>query len=316
MIGKLSVVIPVYNEIANLKQIGVELLKFVNNFHGDVEVIIVDDGSTDGTSGVCLELKEKRPEQIHIVTHQENRGYGASLRSGSSIARGDVLVFMDADGQHQVGEISKLLEHIPPYDMVIGARGSGFASGGARSKANWFFNRFAGWLSKTPITDITSGFRAMRRAALMHFLFLFPAGFSASVTSTLLFLKAGYNVLFVPVDVKPRMRGTSKIKPVGDALRFITIILRMIMLYDPLRIFLPVSISFLLLGILMWILGVINASRMILPNSTLLMFVASALTLMLGLISSQILGYQVHYFGDETILVDGEPVVHTSEQSD
>jgi len=308
---KISIVVPVYNEIENLKKTGMDLLTFIQDFSGDVEIIIVDDGSTDGTREVSLELRARYPDRIHIVTHRRNRGYGASLRSGSSIARGDTLVFMDADGQHQAGEISKLLDQIPPYDMVVGTRGPDFASGGARSKANWFFNRFASWLSKTSITDITSGFRAMRKTALSHFLFLFPEGFSASVTSTLLFLKAGYSVLFVPVDVKPRTQGSSKIRPVGDALRFITIILRMIMLYDPLRIFLPVSVGFLILGIVMWILGMINASRMILPNSTLLMFVAASLTLMLGLISSQILGYQVHYFGDETILVDGEPISHT-----
>jgi len=310
---KISIIVPIYNEVENLKCTAEDLIVFVNTFPGDAEVILVDDGSTDGTREASAELKREFPDIIHVVTHVKNRGYGAALRSGSSIARGDIVIYMDADGQHQAAEISKLLDHIPPYDMVIGTRGPGFASGGSRSIANWFFNRFASWLSKTEIVDITSGFRAMRRTALSHFLLLFPAGFSASVTSTLLFLKAGYNVLFVPVGVKPRVRGTSKIQPVKDALRFVTIILRMVMLYDPLRIFLPVSFAFLLLGIVMWVLGVLNAARLILPNSTILMFVAASLTLMLGLISSQILGYQVHYFGDETILVDGEPVVRMDE---
>jgi glycosyltransferase involved in cell wall biosynthesis len=309
----ISIVVPVYNEVENLESTARDLALFINTFPGDAEIILVDDGSTDGTSQACAELKREYPDQIRVISHMKNRGYGASLRSGSSIARGDIVIFIDADGQHQAAEISELLDHIPPYDMVIGSRGPGFASGGTRSLANWFFNRFASWLSKTEIVDITSGFRAMRRTALSHFLALFPAGFSASVTSTLLFMKAGYNVLFVPVVVKPRVRGTSKIKPVKDALRFITIILRMVMLYDPLRIFLPVSFGFLLLGIVMWVLGMLNAARLILPNSTILMFVAASLTLMLGLISSQILGYQVHYFGDETILVDGEPVVRTDE---
>jgi hypothetical protein len=153
----------------------------------------------------------------------------------------------------------------------------------------------------------------MRRTALVHFLPLFPVGFSASVTSTLLFLKAGYNVLFVPVEVRPRVHGKSKIQPLQDALRFITIILRMIMLYDPLRIFLPVSLGFVALGVIGWILGLINAGRLIVPNATILMFVAGSLTLMLGLVSSQILGYQVHYFGDETILVDGEPFLRSDQ---
>jgi len=306
-----SIVIPIYNEIEMLDSIVRKLIEAARDQRRTFELILVDDGSSDGSKAVCMALRNEFPDLIHVVTHIRNRGYGASLRSGSAIASGDILVFMDADGQHQAAEISKLLDQIPPYDMVIGTRGPSFASGGARSAANWYFNRFASWLSKTSIVDITSGFRAMRRKALEHFLPLFPEGFSASVTSTLLFLKAGYNVLFIPVEVHPREHGRSKINPFQDAIRFITIILRMIMLYDPLRIFFPVSFLFVLLGIAAWILGVISAERLIVPNSTIFLFIAGTLTLMLGLISSQILGYQVHYFGDETILVDGEPYLQS-----
>jgi glycosyltransferase involved in cell wall biosynthesis len=311
---KNSIVLPVYNEVAIIDSTIRNLVASVRERASTAEIIIVDDGSVDGTKETCLAIRQEFPDLVRVVTHLRNRGYGASLRSGCAIAAGEILIFMDADGQHQPGEIPKLLDHIPPYDMVIGTRGPGFASGGTRSLANWFFNRFASWLSRMPIIDITSGFRAMRREALHHFLPLFPDGFSASVTSTLLFLKAGYNVLFVPVEVQPRKHGESKIQPFQDAIRFVTIILRMIMLYDPLRIFLPVSLAFVLLGVAAWVLGVLNAGRLIVPNSTTLLFVAGSLTLMLGLISSQILGYQVHYYGDETILVDGEPYTRSDHE--
>jgi hypothetical protein len=191
---------------------------------------------------------------------------------------------------------------MPPHDLVIGARRSLFQGSRRRAAANRFFNLFASWLSRTRIDDLTSGFRAMRRTVALHFLPLFPTGFSAPTTTTLAFLKAGYNVSFVPIEGGKRAAGRSKIRLWEDGSRFVMLILRMIILYDPLRIFLPMGFGLGLLGILAWIAGVAEAQRLVLPNSAIFLFSAAILVWLLGFISDQITNTRVHYFGDENIV--------------
>ena len=173
-----------------------------------------------------------------------------------------------------------------------------------RNLANRFYNLFASWLSESEVKDLTSGFRAMRRNTVLHFLPLFPSGFSASSTVTLAFLKAGYNVKFVPISVQPRVIGKSKIRLWNDGIRFLLIILRMIMLYDPLRIFLPVGSGLTILGIFAWIAGLLDERRLILPNSAIFLFISALLTWLLGLVAGQISSTRVYYHGDETIIIE------------
>ncbi len=214
---------------------------------------------------------------------------------------------MDADGQHSAGDIPLLLKNIPPYDLVVGYRTENYRGPWYRTAGNRFYNAFASWLVKTEIKDLTSGFRALRRTAGLHFLPLYPTGFSASATATLAFIKAGYNVTFVPINVQPRQQGKSKVNLIQDSWRFFSVILRMILLFDPMRIFMPMAGMFAFLGFVGWGLGIYSARRLLIPNSTILMFVLTVLDILLGLLSSQISNSRIHYYADETVDIYENP---------
>jgi len=297
----LSVVLPVFEEAEYIGGLIDDLVGYLEGQGESFEIVAVDDGSSDGTLQ-ALKAAAVLHRQLSVVRHLVNRGNGASLRTGIRAARGDIVVTMDADGQHRPEHLPNLLALIPPNDLVIGARTLGYRGPIARSWANRFYNAFSSWLVSRRIEDLTSGLRAMRREAVLHFLPLFPEGFSAPTTTTLAFLKAGYNVAFVPIDVQPRQSGKSKIQPFQDGARFVRVILRMIMLYDPLRIFLPTGVVLAGLGILAWAAGLWAAGRLVVPNSTIFLFSAALMTWLLGLVSDQIAGTKIHYQGDESLL--------------
>jgi glycosyltransferase involved in cell wall biosynthesis len=295
----LSVVLPVFEEEGTIQELIDELFNTLAEADISFEIIAVDDGSSDGTMNVLKQLKEKYHENLVVAQHLRNRGNGATLRTGINIASGEVVVTMDADGQHSPVDILRLIDHIPPYDLVIGARTESYIGSWYRNAANHFYNWFASWLTRREIKDLTSGFRAMRRNAVTHFLPLFPDGFSAPTTTTMAFIKAGYNVDFQSIHVDQRAAGDSKIRLWSDGSRFIIIILRMIMLYDPMRIFMPTGIALGFLGLLAWVAGLWNAQRLVLPNSTILFFSSALLTWLLGLVSDQISNSRIQYHGDE-----------------
>ncbi len=297
-----SVIIPVYQEEESLESCLSNLINTLEAAGLDYEIIVVDDGSTDRSLALLLEL-QKQYKRLRVAHHLYNRGYGAALRTGVRLAQGEVVVFMDADGQHMAEEILALLEHIPPYDLVIGYRTKSYSGPWYRNMGNRFYNWLASYLTRYEIKDLTSGFRAMRRVAMLHFLSLLPAGFSASATGTLAFLKAGYNVLFVPVTVLPRIRGRSKVNPLVDGWRFLMLTLRIIVFYDPLRVFAPLAGWFAVLGLISWVWGIGAAGRFLLPNSTVLFGTLALLSVLNGIISSQIAAERIHYFGDELVTV-------------
>jgi glycosyltransferase involved in cell wall biosynthesis len=297
----LSVVLPVFEEQERIEALLHDLVQTLQATGRSFEVIAVDDGSSDATAEALQRALDAAPGVLRVARHLQNRGNGAALRTGIRLAQGELVVTMDADGQHNPADIAGLLEQIPPYDLVVGARTQGYRGSWYRGLANGFYNRFASWLTRRPIADLTSGFRAMRREVVNHFLPLFPEGFSAPTTTTMAFLKAGYNVTFVPIQVGQRTAGQSKIRLWRDGARFLTIILRMIMLYDPLRIFLPVGSWLAVLGLAAWIAGLWAAGRLVVPNSAIFLFSAALMTWLLGLVSDQIAGSRVQYHGDETI---------------
>ncbi|MGA9531679.1 MAG: glycosyltransferase family 2 protein [Anaerolineales bacterium] len=303
----LSIVLPVYHERDLVGAVVGEIHELLQDLATDYEIIAVDDGSDDGSYEVLRDLMQTGHIPLKIARHLENRGNGAALRSGIRAASKDVVVTMDADGQHSPTDILKLIAEIPPYDLVIGARTSNYRGPWHRTMANGFYNWFASWLSGHRVLDLTSGFRAMRRKAVLHFLPLFPSGFSAPTTTTLSFLKAGYNVKFVPIEVGPRQAGESKIRIWRDGVAFFTLILRMIMLYDPLRIFLPMALVLAALGAFAAAAGMIQAGRLVLANSAIFLFISSLLTGLLGLVSGQISSTLVQYHGDETLMVEAGP---------
>jgi glycosyltransferase involved in cell wall biosynthesis len=298
---QVSVVLPVFEEQERITGLLQDLVRTLEGAGRTFEVIAVDDGSSDGTPESLQRALDRAPGRVRVARHLHNRGNGAALRTGIRLAQGDIVVTMDADGQHNPADIAALLDQIPPYDLVIGARTLGYRGSWYRGLANGFYNRFASWLTRRRIPDLTSGFRAMRREVVEHFLPLFPDGFSAPTTTTMAFLKAGYNVTFVPIQVGQRTSGQSKISLWRDGTRFVTIILRMIMLYDPLRIFLPVGVWLAALGVAAWAAGLWAAGRLVVPNSAIFLFSAALMTWLLGLVADQIAGSRVQYHGDETI---------------
>lgn len=304
----ISVILPIYNEASTVANVLVELVEKLMADKISFEVIAVDDGSIDGTPEQLKVVRSKYPKYVRVVRHLINRGNGAALRSGTRIANGSIVVYMDADGQHNPDDIQELIDLIPPYDLVIGSRTKEYQGDWSRRIANGFYNRFASWLSQTEVKDLTSGFRAMRREAVVHFLPLFPEGFSSPTTTTLAFLKAGYNVAFHPIHVGKRVAGESKINLWRDGVQFLLIILRMIMLYDPMRIFIPAGVVLGLLGFFAGLAGILNARRLVLSNSAILLFLAAFLTWLLGLIASQVASTLIQYRGDETIIVDDVPI--------
>lgn len=297
-----SIVLPIYDEERVIQDLVPRVVQAMRREEIAFEIVAVDDGSRDGSLQGLQQLRKRFPRELRLVRHLVNRGNGASVRTGIRVAAGEIVVTMDADGQHTPEDIPRLLAPMPPYDLVIGARRNLFQGSWRRAAANRFFNLFASWLSRTRIEDLTSGFRAMRRSVALHFLPLFPTGFSAPTTTTLVFLKAGYNVCFVPIEGGKRAAGRSKIRLWEDGSRFVTLILRMIILYDPLRIFLPMGLGLGLLGVLAWIAGLIEAQRLVLPNSAIFLFSAAILVWLLGFISDQITNTRIHYFGDEHVV--------------
>jgi glycosyltransferase involved in cell wall biosynthesis len=300
---QVSIVLPVFEEEKTIEDVIVEIVETLSNSLFTYEIVAVEDGSKDQSLAILRQLQAHYPGKIRVAHHTYNKGYGAALRTGIRIAQGDIVVCMDSDGQHTAKSIPEMLALIPQYDMVIGYRTENYQGSWYRNLGNRIYNKFASWLSNFKIMDLTSGFRAMRREAVTHFLPLYPSGFSASLTVTLAFLKAGYNLTYIPVHVHPRAGGESKVDFFRDGGRFFMLLLRMVMLYDPLRIFLPISGGLVILGALAWVLGVWNEGRLIFPNSTIFLFTAALLTALLGLIANQLVNTRIHYYGDEAVTV-------------
>ena len=269
-----SVVIPAYNEE---EAIGA-LVAAVRGQAGWREVLVVDDASTDRTA------ERAAAAGARVVRHPYNKGNGAAVKTGIREARGDVVLLMDGDGQHDPAETARLVEPVGVYDMVIGAR-SAADQAFVRALGNAIFNRLASLLTGRPIPDLTSGFRAARRNHLLEVLPLLPNGFSYPTTSCLAFLKAGLNVAFVPIKARPRA-GTSKLRVARDGVRFLLIILKIVTVYSPLKVFFPLSLASLLLGLGYGIWNVVRFGKI--PMGSALLIQLAVVVFLFGLVSEQI----------------------------
>lgn len=277
----LSIVIPARNEADSLGR----LLPSVRHMFPDAEVIVIDDGSADGTRQVAEQAG------AHVISHPYSMGNGAAIKTAVRAARGDILVCMDADGQHPPGDISRLLERIDAgYDMAVGARTWRGQAGHHRALANTLYNGLASWMVNHRIDDLTSGFRAVRRARFRQFLHLLPNGFSYPTTITMSFFRAGFPVAYVPIEVL-RREGRSHIRLLRDGMRFLLIIVRIGTLYSPFRLFLPISLGFFLVGLAHYAYTYVTESRF--TNMSALMFTAAILIFLIGIISEQITA--LHY---------------------
>ncbi|MFH1772009.1 MAG: glycosyltransferase family 2 protein [Candidatus Omnitrophota bacterium] len=273
---KVSVVLPAYNEAENLPGL---LPKIYQQLGEDAEVIVVDDASSDETSSVAVKYGAR------VLKNPCNMGNGASVKRGIRLASNDIVVLMDADGQHKPNEIIMLIEGLDKYDMVVGARP---ACGHVwyRRIANTFYNMLASYVSGVRIVDLTSGFRAFRRDKAMKFLYLLPNTFSYPSTLTMAFIKAAYPVGFKPINILPRSKGKSKINLLNDGLRFFIIIMKIAVFFSPLKLFLPIAFFFFLTGSGYYIYTFTAYHRF--TNMSALLITTSVIIFMLGLISEQI----------------------------
>lgn len=273
---RLSVVIPARNEAASIRA----LLHELSVHAAGAEVIVVDDGSTDTTAAIA------RQAGARVIHHPYPLGNGGAIKAGAREAAGELIVFMDGDGQHDPADIPRLLEPLEQgFDMVVGARGNSSQASPARRLANRFYNWLASYMTGQHIADLTSGFRAVRAEKFRQFLYLLPNGFSYPTTSTMAFFRIGYPVAYVPIVAEKRI-GDSHIRPIMDGLRFLLIIFKIGTLYSPLKLFAPAAALHFILGIAYYIFTFSTQGR--LSSMTVFMLTAGITVLLIGLVSEQI----------------------------
>jgi glycosyltransferase involved in cell wall biosynthesis len=270
-----SVVIPAYNEADVIGEV-VAALAAADRWH---EIIVVDDGSGDATGARAAAAGAA------VVRHPYNKGNGAAVKSGIRRAGGEFVMIIDGDGQHSPDDARRLVSRLGEYDLVIGARAGSTQATQGRKVGNALLNRLASYLTGRPIPDLTSGFRAGRRECLREFLHLLPNGFSTPTTTTLAFIKAGYNVAFEPIEARPRI-GTSKIRLARDGAKFFMIILKIVTIFSPLRVFTPLAGASIGLGILYGLWNVAVHARI--PNGAVLLILFGVMVFLVGLVSEQI----------------------------
>lgn len=274
----LTVVLPAKNESG---AVGATIARIREIFPED-EIVVVDDGSTDDTAEIA------RNAGAHVVRHPYSKGNGAAIKTGARAAKGEVLVFMDADGQHDPIDISRLLSRLDEsYDMVVGARQAGSQASVGRGLANRFYNRLATYMTGHRVADLTSGFRAVRANRFREFLYLLPNGFSYPTTITMAFFRAGYAVAYEPIHAAKRI-GQSHLRPLHDGLRFLLIIFKIGTLYSPLKLFLPFAVFLFALGTGWYAHTLFSQGRF--TNMSALFYTGSITVFLMGLISEQITG--------------------------
>ena len=270
-----TVVLPAFNEGDSIGQV-VTALRSAGAWH---EVLVIDDGSTDGTG------KAAEDAGARVVRHPYNKGNGAAVKSGIRAATGEFILIIDGDGQHKPSDALALVAPLGEYDLVVGARSAATQATTARRLGNALLNRLATYLTDREIPDLTSGFRAARRECMLEFLHLLPNGFSTPTTTTLAFIKAGYSVAFEPIDAEQR-QGKSKIRLARDGAKFFLILLKIITIFSPLKIFVPVSVVTFLLGFGYAIWTAVRQSHV--TNSSVLLILLAVVIFLVGLVSEQI----------------------------
>ena len=270
-----SIVIPAFNEAGSIGPL-VTALRAAAPWR---EILVVDDGSGDETHA------EASAAGARVITHPYNKGNGAAVKTGIRHATGTFVLIVDGDGQHRPSDAERLVSHLGAYDLVVGARSTRTQSNLARRAGNALLNGVASYLTEQPIPDLTSGFRAARRECLLEFIHLLPNGFSTPTTTTLAFMKAGYSVRFEPVDAAQR-EGTSKIHLGSDGVGFFLTLLKVITIFSPLRIFLPISITAFVVGAAYGVWTILTQSHV--TNSSVLLILLSVVIFLVGLVSEQI----------------------------
>ena len=279
---EVSIIIPAYNEKEGITHV-IESLRLLKEKHGQRwEIIVVDDGSTDGTSEMVKIFGD-----IILVQHPSNRGYGAAIKTGIRHAKYNTLVISDADGTYPINDIPKLIMQLPKSDMVVGARHINSSNIPlSRRPAKWLLNKLANYLTGIKIPDLNSGLRVMKKDIVLKYFHLLPDGFSFTTTITLAMLTNNYDVEFVPIEYKIRS-GRSKIRPIRDTMNFIQLILRTVLYFDPLKIFLPISVLFFISSIAVLVLSYLFTPK-VMDITTVILFISGVQILAIGMIADLI----------------------------
>lgn len=272
----ISIIIPAYNEAGSIG----DVVKEIKALHPDFEIIVVNDGSKDDTRTIAKDAG------AIVYSHPYNVGNGAAIKSGIRIASGDILVFMDGDGQHDPKDLGRLIEPFPHFDMVVGARPKGRQASWGRSLANAIYGRLASYVSKFPVQDLTSGFRAIKSDIARNLLYLLPNTYSYPTTLTLGLLRSGRTLKYILISPRVRKTGKSNISTFRDGVRFLMIIAKICALYSPMRIFIPVSFVMFCVGLGYYFYTFFSSGRF--TNMSALLFTTSILIFMMGLVSEQI----------------------------
>jgi len=290
----ISIIIPAYREEEIISDVVTDIQRVMDTTDCRYEIIVVDDGSDDKTAAKAKEAG------AHVIAHPYNIGNGAAVKTGIRNAQGKIIVTLDGDGQHSAEDIPRLLEKIDTYDMVVGARTGNSETSRSRTMANKIYNRFATYMCKRRIEDLTSGFRAVKRDIARQFVSLLPNTFSYPTTITMAVVRSGYSLAYVPITAARRV-GKSKINPVRDGSRFFLIIIKIATLFSPMRVFLPVSTIMFLAGFGWGIFKILFMGGRYGPTSAMLMTV-SVVIFMVGLVSEQV--SQLRY--DRSEIHDGK----------
>jgi len=270
-----SVVIPAMDEADGIGEVVLGLRRS-DAWH---EILVIDDGSSDATA------ERARAAGAHVIRHPYNKGNGAAVKTGIRNATGEFVLIVDADGQHPPEDARRIVARLGEYDLVVGARAPSTQATLGRRGGNALLNRLAGYLTGRPVPDLTSGFRGARREYLREFLHLMPNGFSTPTTTTLAFMRAGYNVAFEPIDARART-GQSKIRFARDGARFLLILFKIITIFSPLRIFVPVSLVSFLVGVIYGLWNFAAYGRI--PNGSVLLILFAVIVFLVGLVSEQV----------------------------
>ncbi len=278
----ISVVIPLYNESSSIQKVLLDLSKYLEKYlQGSYEIIAINDGSTDNTEKIISVITVKH---FKFYSHPYNKGYGAAIKTGVKVARGEYIIIFDGDGQHIPKELNKLLPYYKEYEMVIGSREK-YNGPIWRKPGKKIITLIANYLVSFKILDLNSGLRIFKKNSFNKFVHLYPQGFSLSTTITLAFIKHGFSVKYVPINVKVR-DGKSTVK-ITDGFKTINLVLRMIMLFAPARIFIPFSLLLIFLTLISFGIDII-IYNFNLSESTMILFISSIFLFFIGLLADQI----------------------------